>query len=244
MVSPWITGALGWAFFGPIGGLFGYAAGSLMNAARRGNLAVEGGAAGAEAARNGFIASLMALTAAMMKADGRVSKSELGVVKQFFVQQFGREIAQEALRMLRGLLDQEIPTGPVCGQIRANMNYSQRMALLHYLFSIAHADGELHPAEDRLLRRLAAEFGIRAGDIRSIAAMFAPKADPAADYRVLEIPPDVSDEEVRKAYRRMSMKHHPDKVAHLGVEFQKAATEKFQRVNEAYASIKKTRRMS
>ncbi len=243
MVSPWITGALGWAFFGPLGGLFGYAAGSLMNAARRGNLVSEGGAAGADAARNGFIASLMALTAAMMKADGRVSKSELGVVKQFFVQQFGREMAQEALRMLRGLLGQEIPTGPVCGQIRMNMNYSQRLALLHYLFSIAHADGELHPAEDRLLQRLAGELGIHVSDIRSIGAMFAPKADPEADYRVLEVSPQATDDEVRKAFRRMSMKHHPDKVAHLGVEFQKAATEKFQRVNAAYAAIKKMRGM-
>ena len=243
MVSPWITGALGWAVFGPIGGLFGYAAGSLMNAARRGNRVGAGGAAGAEAARNGFIASLMALTAAMMKADGRVLKSELGVVKEFFARQFGREIAQEALRMLRGLLDQEIPTGPVCGQIRANMNYSQRMALLHYLFSIAHADGELHPAEDRLLAHLGEELGIRAADLRSIAAMFAPKADPEADYRVLEVSRGATDEEVRKAYRRMSMKHHPDKVAHLGVEFQKAATEKFQRVNAAYAAIKKARGM-
>ena len=77
--------------------------------------------------------------------------------------------------------------------------------------------------------------------MRSIAARFAPKADPNADYRVLEISPGASDDEVRRAYRRMSMKHHPDKVAHLGSEFQKAATEKFQRVNAAYAAIKKAR---
>ena len=242
MVSPWITGALGWAFFGPLGGLFGYAAGSLFNAAQRGGAAGGGEPqAGPEAARNGFIASLLALTAAMMKADGRATKSELEVVKAFFAQQFGNRIAQDALRTLRDLLDRDIPLGPICAQIRMNMNYSQRMALLHFLFSLAHADGELHPAEDRLLGRLASELGIAAADVRSIAAMFAPKADPGADYRVLEISPNASDDEVRRAYRRMSMKHHPDKVAHLGAEFQKAATEKFQRVNAAYAAIKKAR---
>mgnify|MGYP001057369848 CR=1 FL=1 len=161
MVSPWLTGALGWAFFGPIGGLLGYAAGSLYNAAQRGDRTAvgAGAAAGPEAARNSFIASLLVLTAAMMKADGRASKSELEVVKAFFRRQFGREMAQEALGLLRDLLRREIATGPVCAQIRAHMNYSQRMALLHYLFSIAHADGELHPAEDRLLQRLAAELG-------------------------------------------------------------------------------------
>ncbi|MGD9613724.1 MAG: TerB family tellurite resistance protein [Kiritimatiellia bacterium] len=241
MVSPWITGALGWAFFGPLGGLFGYAAGSLFNAAQRGNALGGGPQAGPEAARNDFVASLLALTAAMMKADGRATKSELAVVKAFFAQQFGTGVAAQALQMLRDLLDKDIPVGPVCAQIRMNMNYSQRMALLHFLYSIAHADGELHPAEDRLLARLASDLGIHAADVRSIAAMFAPKADPGADYRVLEVSPTASDDEVRRAFRRMSMKHHPDKVAHLGPEFQKAATEKFQRVNAAYAAIKKAR---
>ena len=245
MVSPWITGALGWAFFGPLGGLLGYAAGAFLNSAARvaAQMQIAGPQPGPGAARNDFIASLLVLTAAMMNADGRATKSELAVVKQFYARQFGVPIAQDALQMLRGLLDRDIPVGPVCGQIRANMNYSQRMALLHFLFSIAHADGELHPAEDRLLARLAAELGLRAADIRSIAAMFAPKTDPDADYRVLEISPRTTDDEVRKAYRRMSMKHHPDKVAHLGPEFQKTATEKFQRVNAAYAAIKKSRGM-
>ena len=241
MVSPWITGALGWAFFGPLGGLFGYAAGSLFNAVQRAGAPGGRPQAGPDAARNGFIASLLALTAAMMKADGRATRSELEVVKQFFAQQFGRDIAQQALQMLREILPQDIPAGPVCAQIRENMNYSQRLALLHFLFSIAHADGELHPAEDRLLSRLASALGIHAADIRSIAAMFAPRTDPDADYRVLEIPRSATDDEVRRAYRRMSMKHHPDKVAHLGTEFQKTATEKFQRVNAAYARIKKAR---
>ena len=242
MVSPWITGALGWAFFGPLGGVLGYAAGSFLNSAARAAAQAPGGSpAGAGAARNDFIASLLALTAAMMNADGRATKAELDVVKAFFARQFGRDVARQALPMLRDLLQKDIPTGPVCAQIRANMNYSQRMALLHFLHSIAHADGELHPVEDRLLARLAAELGIRAADIRSIAAMFAPQADPNADYRVLEVSPNAADDEVRKAYRRMSMKHHPDKVAHLGPEFQKTATEKFQRVNAAYAAIKKSR---
>ena len=244
MVSPWITGALGWAFLGPIGGLLGYAAGSIFNSAARAVQMQGGLPPGSGEARNDFVASLLVLTAAMMKADGHASKAELHVVKQFFSQQFGRQIAQEALQMLRDLLQKDIPTGPVCEQISAHMNYSQRLALLHFLFCIAHADGEFHPAEDRLLQKLAAELDIRAGDIRSIAAMFAPKTDPAADYRVLEISPKATDDEVRKAFRRMSMKHHPDKVAHLGPEFQKTATEKFQRVNAAYANIKKSRGMA
>ena len=165
-------------------------------------------------------------------------------MKAFFAQQFGPQIAADALRMLRDLLPREIPVGPVCAQIQRNMNYSQRLALLHFLYSLAHADGRLHPAEARLLAQLAGGLGLHAADVRSIAAMFAPQADPDADYRVLETTRQASDDEVRRAYRRMSMKHHPDKVAHLGPEFQKTATEKFQRVNAAYGRIKKARGMA
>ena len=244
MVNPWITGALGWAFFGPIGGLFGYAAGSLYNAVQRTGPAPEGARSGPGAARNDFIASLLVLTAAVMKADGHATRSELDMAKRFFVQQFGNHITENALPLLRDLLRRDIPVGPVCAQIRANMNYSQRLALLHFLHRVAHADGRLDPEEERLLARIAADLGIQAADIRSIAAMFAPQADPDADYRVLETTRQASDADVRRAYRRMSMKHHPDKVAHLGPEFQKTATEKFQRVNAAYARIKKARGMA
>ena len=52
-----------------------------------------------------------------------------------------------------------------------------------------------------------------------------------------------TDEEVKKAYRRMAMKYHPDKVAQLGDEVQKAANEKFKKVQEAYEAIQKQRGM-
>lgn len=114
MVNPWITGALGWAFFGPIGGLFGYAAGSLYNAVQRANTQAQGGGgrSGPDAARNDFIASLLVLTAAMMKADGAAKKSELNVVKQFFSLQFGPDITRDALQMLRELLKKTFRSGP------------------------------------------------------------------------------------------------------------------------------------
>jgi len=70
-------------------------------------------------------------------------------------------------------------------------------------------------------------------------SMFVPSTDAA--YKILEIKPEDSDEEVKKAYRRMAMKYHPDKVSYLGEEFKKTAHEKFQKVNQAYEQIKKER---
>lgn len=60
-------------------------------------------------------------------------------------------------------------------------------------------------------------------------------------YKILEIPPDATNEEVKKAYRQMAKKHHPDMVSNLGEEIQKAAQEKFRKINEAYETIKKER---
>ncbi|MDR0993563.1 MAG: TerB family tellurite resistance protein [Verrucomicrobiota bacterium] len=238
-LTRWITGALGWVLTGgPIGALLGFAVGSLLESAGRNPPASE-----QKTARNDFIASLLVLAAAVMKADGRSTRTELGVIRRFLVQQFGSDIAQSALLTLRDLLPKEIPIDDVCRQIRLNMNYSQRMVLLHFLFNIAYADGELHQQERRLLQHMATQLGIQSGDVRSISAMFAPKTNLQSDYQILEISASASDEEVRKAYRRMSMKHHPDKVAHLGPEFQKTATEKFQSVSAAYERIKKNRGM-
>ena len=251
MVNPYLSGAVGWIFGGPLGAVAGYAAGVLFNAFRNaptttgtGGVRRGGRPSEADLTRNNFIVSLLTLTAAMMKADGRVLRSELEVAKAFFAEHFDGPVAGASIRALRDMLAQPVPWVGVCRQIHQHMNYSQRMVLLHYLFSLAHADGHLHPAELRLLQKMAAELGIRPGDYQSIAAMFAPKTDPGANYRVLEIEPGATDDEVRKAFRRMSMKHHPDRVAHLGPELQRAATEKFQRVNAAYSAIKKERGMT
>jgi DnaJ like chaperone protein len=186
--------------------------------------------------------SLLVLVAAIMKADGKVVKSELDYVKQFFVSQFGPLSANEALRMLRDILKQDIPVRDVCLQISRNMDYSSRLQLLHLLFNISIADGTIHPSELDIIEKISGYLGINSSDLLSIRNMFVPETDSA--FKILEIEPTATDEEVKKAYRRMAMKYHPDKVSHLGEEFRKAADEKFKKVNEAYEKIKKERNIS
>ena len=176
-----------------------------------------------------------------MKADGKVLKSELDYVKKFMVHNFGEASATEAIRLLRDLMQQTIPVDEVSKQIKQNMNYSARLQLLHFLFGIALADGEVDAKEKEIIAFISRGMGLTEKDFESIQAMFVPNTD--ADYKILEIEPTATDEEVKKAYRRMAMKYHPDKVSHLGDDFQKAAHEKIQSVNKAYESIKKERKM-
>lgn len=237
----WIGGGLGWAFGGPIGAIVGFMVGSMLDG---GQEAIKRGTTGysSHTTTGGYVMSLLVLVAAVMKADGKVLKSELDYVKKFMVHNFGEDSAQEAIKMLRDLLDQTIPVNEVCKQIQTNMNYSARLQLVHFLFGIAQADGNVATEEKELINHICKQMGISDKDFESIQAMFIPNTD--SDYKILEIDRSVSDEEVKKAYRRMAMKYHPDKVSHLGEDFQNAAKEKFQKVNQAYENIKKERNVA
>jgi len=242
--SKWIGGGLGWAFGGPIGGIIGFTVGAMFDQ-MRGPVADQANPRirATHTTTGGDLAmSLVVLTAAIMKADGRVTQRELDHVRRFFLQQFGQARASQLLVLLRDVLKRDIPLNEVLGQIRNNMPHPVRLQLMHYLIGLANADGRIDKSEFQLIQRIAQGMGISDKDLGSLSAMFR-TADPTAAYAVLEIEKSVTDDEVKKAYRRMAMKYHPDKVAQLGDEVQKAANEKFKKVQEAYESIQRERGM-
>ena len=93
-----------------------------------------------------------------------------------------------------------------------------------------------------MLEAIGSTIGLTNADVNSVISMF--YKDTNSAYAVLEISPSATDDEVRTAYRRMAMKNHPDKVATLGADVQKAAAEKFRQIQEAYETIKKERGMN
>jgi DnaJ like chaperone protein len=235
----WLGGGLGFVMGGPIGGLLGFLVGSVIDST---TVQTSGySTRSARTTQGDFGMSLLVLVGAVMKADGKIVKSELDYVKQFFVRQFGQESAKQALLMLKDILKQEIPVQDVCIQIRGNMDYSSRLQLLHLLFNVSLADTQIHPAEISIIEKIAGYLGVASSDFISIKNMFIPETD--SSYKILEIDPSCTNDEVKKAYRRMAMKYHPDKVSHLGDDFRKTADEKFKKVNEAYDKIKKERNM-
>lgn len=259
-VAKWIGGGLGWTFGGPIGGLVGFALGAMLDNASGGaqnqeayNQQRSSGYTNTQAGDFGM--SMVILSAAVMKADQKIMRSELDFVKKYLVQQFGDTEAKELISALKEVLKQPIPTRQVCLQIRANMAHPMRLQLMHYLFGVAYADGQAHTAELSTLNTMARYLGISQKDFFSINAMFgggqysggrstASGPSTQSAYAILEIEKSASDDEVKKAYRKMAKKYHPDKVAALGPEFQKAAKEKFQKVQQAYETIKKSRGIS
>lgn len=242
----WLGGGLGWALGGPLGGILGFALGSAFDAA---SVSVQTtgktsySSSGRMASHVGdFAASLLVLSAAVMKSDGRTLKSELDYVKKFLTNQFGEENANQQIFLLKEILKQEIPLHQVCMQIKQYMPHAERIQIVHYLFGISKADGHVHELELQTIHTIANYLGVSAADFNSLKAMYF--RDVNSDYLILEIQPNVSDDEVKKAYRRMAVKFHPDKVAALGDDVQKAAHERFQKVQGAYENIKKQRGFS
>ena len=248
-------GFLGWAIWGPIGGLLGFLAGSVFDSVS-GKQIGDGGATytrrtysdgGSSSSstdesrtgqRNSFMMSLLVLSAAVIKADGKVNSSELSRVKSMIRNNFGDEAASQAENIVRQLMAKDINVYQVGAQIRTYMNYSQRLQLFQYLVQVASRDGMV-PAELDVLDSIASAIGLSNTDRDSLLSMYRQSQDSA--YKILGIEPGATDDEVRKAYKKMALKYHPDKVATLGEDVQKAAEEKFKKVQQAYEQIKKER---
>lgn len=241
-----LGGGLGWAFGGPLGALIGVAIGGILDVGSGKGIAFEGPGQGIPKAQahqqtqaGDFGAALIALSAVVMKADGKILKSEIQFVRKFFSAQFGTERTNEYIRLLQEVLKQDIPVREICFQIRQNMEHPLRLELLRYLFEVSKADGQVDKSEVTLLQHIANYLGISEKDFLSLKNMYYKDVDSA--YKILEITSHATDEEVKKAYRKMAVKYHPDKLSALGPEFEKNGKEKFQKVQEAYDKIKKER---
>ena len=203
-----------------------------------------------EGERNSFLFSLLVLASYIMKADGRVMHSEMELVRTFLRRNFGEIAVRQGEEILLRLFERQKQMGEAafkntiresCAEIAQHMDYSQRLQLLNFLVLIAQADGAVPQSEIDALHFVAASLGISAEDLSSMLNLSSGGNSLEAAYKVLGIDPSATDDEVKAAYRRMALKHHPDRVATLGDDVRKAAEKKFQEINAAKETIYKAR---
>ena len=260
-VWKWIIGGLGWAFYGPIGGLIGLALGSFADGYKSSNnkeapkgSSSNGGSRQRFTTQNDISVSLIVLTAAIMKADGKVLKSELNYVKKFLLDTFGEKKAADLVELLRDVLKKDIDLRGVCNQIRTNTKFDTRVNIIDFLFGVAYADGYCSPEEEMQLNRIARLLYVSEFYLNSIRARHAGNSYSRNSssqttytknpYTVLGIDKSATDEEVKKAYRKLAMKYHPDRVETMGEEIKRNAEKQFKEINEAYETIKNERGMA
>ncbi|WP_308991636.1 TerB family tellurite resistance protein [Mariniflexile litorale] len=239
--SKWIGAALGWSFGGPIGAILGLALGSVIDGMSKETVVYTDDAQPRSQTQSGdFEVSLLILASIVIKADGKQDQRELDFVRLQFVNMYGKERANHAFKLFKEINKQQhISTRQVCLQIRQMMQHASRLQLIHFLFGIANADGMVTEDEVSQIHTIAGYLGISHNDYESIKAMFYKSTDSA--YKILEIDKTATTDEIKKAYRTMAKKYHPDKVIHLGAEHQKGAEEKFKQVQHAYEQLQKER---
>ena len=243
-LGKWILGGLGFAVGGPIGSIIGVLIATLFEKNGTDNQTSSSTNRTFRAQRTtaGDVrVSIIVLIACVIKSDGRVLKSEIKYIKPFLLKTFGEAGAKQALLLLKELLKQDIDAKVVAQQIGQHINYSTRLELVHLLLAVAKADGELHELELEIISSISMNMSVQDADYQSILALYQRSKDANWAYTALEITPSATNEEVKKAYRRMAMKYHPDKVANAGEEIRQQATDKFRAINEAYEHIKQQR---
>lgn len=267
-ILSWIGGIVGFMAFGPLGALAGFVFGYLMEGGNTSQTTyTNGGGFGNDdfdngsintGQRNSFLFSLMVLSAHIIQADGKIMHSEMEFVRSFLRNNFGSAAEQQGndilLRLfeLRKQQDRESPykwrdtIRQCCQQIASNTTRSERLQLLNLLVLIAQVDGNTPTSEVNALYEVAQMLGLSSSDVDSMLNLGrveepdSPSALEAA-YKVLGVSPDATDAEVKAAYRKMALEHHPDRVGKLGDDVRKAAEKKFQEINAAKEIVYKAR---
>lgn len=235
----WATilgGGIGWAIGGgPIGAILGAALGNSLSDLFSDTSSSEHPGE----AEQDFHASLLILASIVIKADGRVDERELSFVREHFKRWFGEEKAQRSFKAFKKVVQAKPSLTEVCQQVRRHMNIQGRIQIVAFLFGLAHADGAMTSDERQQIARIAGYLGIHPSDFQRLEAVHRPSApDP---YEIMGLTPKASDAELKKAYRSLVKKYHPDALHGLGDKALNEAEATFRKIQDAYEEICKSR---
>lgn len=240
----WFAAILGYYLFRFPGAILGFLLGSFIdNLSNRGNAqTIFQDLTRQSVSPADFELNLLSLCSIVIKADGSVSQRELDYVRKYFVSTYGKEKANAIFRTFNEInKKREISAQRICSYLNQRTRYEVRLQLLHFLFGIAQADGSVSDPEVNKIREIAGYLRVALRDFESIKAMFIKSANNA--YKILEIEKSATDDEVKKAYRTMAKKYHPDRVNTEDEAIKSGAEEKFKQVQKAYEEIQAERRL-
>lgn len=256
--AKWIGGFLGLMSGGVFGAIAGYALGYVVDdlisnstsvskpnpdetfARRRTRTTYTQSSSQQEGERNSYLFSLLLLSSHIIMADQRIMHSEMEYVRRTLRNNFGAAAEQQGNEILLKLFERHKAIGyamwdqeirQCCYQMAAVMSFEQRLQILAFLCEISKADGTVADNEINILHNLAQYLGIDPAEIDKLLNLGSNNLEDA--YKVLGVDPSASDDEVKKAYRKMALQYHPDKVSTLGDDVKAAAEKKFKEINAA-----------
>jgi len=235
--TKWFGAGLGYMFSGsPFGALIGYYLGQYIG--KKFNSKTK-------KVEASFEMLLLILATMVIKADGVIQKSELNYVRSFFVKSFGKAKSDVYFKVFNDIKNKPFPSiRSVCLDMNKLVNHQTRLQIIHFLFSIAHSDGHIDTSELNIIKKIANYFWINSYDFNSIKSMFLNKNNIENSYSILGVHKTVTDDEIKKSYRKMVKKYHPDKLTNVSEDVKNMAKEKFQSLQDAYSAICKERGIS
>ena len=226
-IGKWVGIGAGWFFGGPIGAIIGYYIGKNFFTGKNDN-------------EKAYEVSLLILASLVIKADGKVRKEELNYVKEFFTRTFGLVKSKKYYEIFNTLNKQSLSSKlrAICLQLTQSINHASRLQIIHFLFGVASSDNEIHQTEINVINKIATYLNVSSQDFQSISAMFI-KAGSTIDtyYKILEVDKNSSTDEIKKSYRKLVMKYHPDKLQGVSEDIVKLANEKFLSIQQAYEKV-------
>lgn len=200
---------------------------------------------------NRFVWLLVQILINIAKIDGAVTKEEISTIQRFF--QYNLRYDQTKMYWVKDLIKEAVNSTQsmesLLQEFRSTFAYEPRLILLELIYQVLYTKSKVPDAELTVARSIADYLQIKEYDKRTIEAKYkygsqqyqkASGAHGLADqyYAVLGLQPGADQETIKKAYRKLSMKYHPDKVRHLGEEFRAVAEEKMKEINVAYDFFK------
>jgi DnaJ like chaperone protein len=229
-----IGGVLG-SMIGPLGAVIGVGIGHQFDK----------GASRMQTTAMAFQAAFFGCLAKMAKADGQITQEEISAVEQIMARLGYRgPMRDAAVEIFRKAKDDAHTAADYLNQLASIIQFNPQIAMtfLAALHAVAQADGLIHPNEREILLQAERVFRLRPG---TIDAMLGTSTASAVDeaYKALDCSPEMSDDEIKKAYRQKCVEFHPDKLTSKGLpdEFMQYANEQLAKINEAYDTIKKAR---
>lgn len=230
----WVAAAIGYSFLRFPGAILGFMVGGFFEHLTKNSVQIRRSSYAINPET--FQLNLLALSALIIKADGKIEQRELDFVRSFFIGQYGKERADSIFRNFNTQIKKEAQRLDQLTQVFVQQTaYETRLQILHFLFGIANADGHVSNVELEKLSQIASGMRLRLPDFESIKAMFVKNTDNA--YKILEIESNASQDDIKKAYRRMAKKYHPDKLRGQDPAMIKGAEEKFREVQKAYETL-------
>ena len=193
-----------------------------------------------------FVEIMVHILIHIAKADGKISQTETQMIRQFFISQLNFSGAQ--IEWLNDIIEtakrSTSDIQSLASEFTTQFGYESQLMLLNMVYNVAYSDGEFHQAEAKLIDQLAILLKVSAFDHQRIKMAFEAQYGDIANaknddkyFAVLGLTNTATKDEIKKTYRELTKKYHPDKVHHLGQEFKVQAEKKMQEINEAYDEL-------